>query len=89
MQQWQPAHQATIFTMSSPMTIVRLESIVALWKVPLKSMETSGESLTTRMSFIGPFAASRNAWLTSSANVFFSVCARAAGSSLAESECGE
>eukprot|EP00882_Tetradesmus_deserticola_P029581 GHRQ01033147.1.p1 GENE.GHRQ01033147.1~~GHRQ01033147.1.p1 ORF type:complete len:133 (+),score=19.88 GHRQ01033147.1:766-1164(+) len=69
--------------MSSPMTMVRLESMVVDWSVQRKSTDTSGSSLTTSTPFMGPLAASLNALFTSSANVFFSTCAGAGDGAIA------
>jgi hypothetical protein len=59
-------------TMSSPMTMVRLESMEVDTSVQRKSTDTRGSSATASTPFMGPAAASRNAALTSSAKVFFS-----------------
>jgi hypothetical protein len=58
--------------MSSPITMVRDESIEVDTSVQRKSTDTRGSSATASTPFMGPAAASRNAAFTSSAKVFFS-----------------
>jgi hypothetical protein len=61
------SYQATTLTISSPITIVRDESMVDETSLHLKSTETSGTSQTARMPLSGPSAAFLKAALTSSA----------------------
>lgn len=67
------SYQATTLTMSSPMTMVREESMVEETSEQRKSTDTRGTSQTSKMPFNGPSASFLKAALTSSAVMpFFS-----------------
>ena len=66
------SYQANTFTILSPMTLVEIPSMIAEKASPLKSIDTRGFSSNRIILFKGPWEASLNASLTSSAVVFYS-----------------